>query len=174
MKSHTRRLERSEKINKMMIFWSGYFIACFFALGKYTNMNAIWYSHVSRKSGGPFVGTNTSVHPNIFILCVWFFWTESAFFSLNMGGEPRKQEPKNCEAWKDCKEVWKILQKGNVTNYLERLKGCKPHITKAFFNNWSDDRVTLHGVTVNLSEDFIAEVTGLPKEGIKFTKQTSI
>ena len=174
MKSHTRRLERSEKIKKLMIFWSGYFITCLFALGKYTYMNVFWYSHVFRKSGGPFVGTNSSVQPTIFFLCVWFFWTETVFFSLNMGGEPRKQEPKDCKAWKDCKEVWKILQKGKVTNYLERLKGCKPHITKAFFNNWSDDRVTLHGVTVNLSEDFIAEVTGLPKEGIKFTKQTSI
>ena len=91
-----------------------------------------------------------------------------------MGGEPRKQEPKSCEVWKERKDIWKILQKGNVTNYLERLKGCKPHITKAFFNNWSNDRVTLHGVTVTLSEDFIAEVSGLPKEGIKFTKQTSI
>ena len=156
-----------------MIFWSGNFTVCFFALGKYTNMNAIRNSHVSWKNGGPFVGTNPSVHPNIF-LCVWFFWVVSVSSALNMGGEPRKQEPKNCEVWKERKDIWKILQKGNVTNYLERLKGCKPHITKAFFNNWSNDRVTLHGVTVNLSEDFIVEITGLPKEGIKFTKQTSI
>ena len=173
MKSHMRKWERSGKIRNVMIFWSGNFTDCFIALGKYTNTIAIRNSHVSWKNGGPFVGTNPSVHPNIF-LCVWFFWVESVSSALNMGGEPRKQEPKSCEVWKERKDIWKILQKGNVTNYLERLKGCKPHITKAFFNNWANDRVTLHGVTVTLSEDFIAEVSGLPKEGIKFTKQTSI
>lgn len=66
------------------------------------------------------------------------------------------------------------MQKGNVTSYLERLNGFKSYITMAFFKNWSNDRVTLHGVTVKLTEEFIAEITGLPTEGIKFTKQTSI
>ena len=32
----------------------------------------------------------------------------------------------------------------------------------------------MHGVKVHLTEDFIAKVTGLPKEGIKFSKETSI
>ena len=34
--------------------------------------------------------------------------------------------------------------------------------------------MSLHGVIVKLMEDFIAEVTGLPMEGIKFTKQKRI
>ena len=32
----------------------------------------------------------------------------------------------------------------------------------------------MHGVTMDLSEDFIAKVIGLPKEGIKFIKETNI
>ena len=91
-----------------------------------------------------------------------------------MGGEPRKQEPNNCDAWKAREDVWKILQKGNVTCYLERLNGFKPHITTAFFKNWSNDKVTLHGVTMKLTKDFIVEIMGLPMIGIKFTKKTSI
>ena len=91
-----------------------------------------------------------------------------------MGGEPRKQEPKKCDNWKACQDVWRILQKGKVVSYLERLHGFKPHVTTAFFKNWVDDRVTLHGVTVKLTEEFIAEVMGLPMQGIKFSKQTSI
>lgn len=58
--------------------------------------------------------------------------------------------------------------------YIERLHGYKPHITYSFFKNWIEDRVTLHGVMVKLNEEFIAEITGLPMEGIKFSKETSI
>ena len=43
-----------------------------------------------------------------------------------------------------------------------------------FFKNWSKERVTLHGVTVDLIEEFIVEITGLPMEGLKFRKETSI
>ena len=45
---------------------------------------------------------------------------------------------------------------------------------EAFFKNWFEERVNLHGVTVNLTKDFIAKVTGLPKEGLQFSKETSI
>lgn len=61
-----------------------------------------------------------------------------------------------------------------MTSYLECLHGFKPHVTMAFFKNWTEDRVSLHGVIMNLMEDFIAEITGLPMEGIKFSKQTNI
>ena len=44
----------------------------------------------------------------------------------------------------------------------------------AIFKNWTDDRVSLHGVTVKLMEDFIDKITRLPMSGIKFTKQTRI
>ena len=64
--------------------------------------------------------------------------------------------------------------KGKVTNYIEKLHGYKPHIIENFFKNWIEERVTLHGVMVNLSEKFIAEITGFPLEGLKFSKETSI
>ena len=57
--------------------------------------------------------------------------------------------------------------------YIERLHGYKPHIIETF-KNWFEERVTLHGVMVNLTGEFIAELTGLPMEGIKFSKETSI
>ena len=99
-----------------MILRSGHITASFFALGKFTNMHAIWISHVFLNIGGSFDGTTPSVHSIISTLCVGFFWFECVFFSLKMGGEPRKQEPKNCEVWKARKETWKIIQKGNVTS----------------------------------------------------------
>ena len=57
---------------------------------------------------------------------------------------------------------------------LECLHGYKPHIMGAFFKNWFEDRVNMHGVMVQLTKDFIAKVIGLPKEGIRFGKETSI
>ena len=61
-----------------------------------------------------------------------------------------------------------------MTTYIEKLRGFKPHITEYFFKNWSGERVSLHGVTADLTRDFIAEIIGLPKEGMKFKKETNI
>ena len=61
-----------------------------------------------------------------------------------------------------------------MTNYLEHIHGFKPHVTTMFFKNWTEDRVSLHGVTVHLMEEFIAEIIGLPMESIRFSKQMSI
>ena len=38
----------------------------------------------------------------------------------------------------------------------------------------SKERVTLHGVTLNLTREFIAEISVLPMEGLKFKKETNI
>ncbi len=61
-----------------------------------------------------------------------------------------------------------------MTTYIERLHGYKPHIIEVFFKKWFEDSITLHGVMVKLNEEFIAEVTWLPMEGIKFSKEISI
>lgn len=70
MKPYMRKWERSVKIRKLMILRSGHITASFFALGKYTNMNVIWVSHVFLKNGGSFDGTNPIFHFIISILCV--------------------------------------------------------------------------------------------------------
>ena len=61
-----------------------------------------------------------------------------------------------------------------MTNYLEHLHKFKPHVTTTFFKNWTEDRVSLCGVTMHLTEEFLAKIIGLPMEGNKFSKQTSI
>ena len=91
-----------------------------------------------------------------------------------MGGELRKQEPKNYKYWKEKASTWKILEKGKVTPYLEQLHGFKPHVTEACFKNYFEERVILHGVTIHITKDFITKVTSLPKEGLKFSKEMTI
>lgn len=61
-----------------------------------------------------------------------------------------------------------------MTPYLDSLHGSKMHVTEAFFKNWVEERVLLHGVTVYISEDFIVEITSLLMEGLKFRKETTI
>ena len=141
---------------------------------RYIHINAMWSLHVLSKKRSPFQVTKNWFYVNPFAICDWLFIFLGLLCTLQMGGEPRKQEPKKCDDWKARKDVWKILQKGKVVTYLERLHGLKPHVTTAFFKNWVDDRVTLHGVTVKLMEDFIAKITRLSTGGIKFSKQTSI
>lgn len=103
-------------------------------------------------------------------------FSSRSIFSLctKMGKESRKQEPKNYKYWKGKASTWKILEKGKMTPYLECLHGSKLHVTKDFFKNWFKERVVLHGVIVQIFEDLIAEVTGLPKEGLKFSKEMTI
>lgn len=93
---------------------------------------------------------------------------------LTIGGESRKQEPKKCKYCKDKASIWKILEKGNVTPYLECLHGFKLHVIEAFFKNQFEERVILHGFMVHITEDFIAKVIGLLKEGLKFSKEMTI
>ena len=90
-----------------------------------------------------------------------------------MGGEPRKKESNNCKEWRVNSNVWDILKNGKVMAYIDKLQGYKPHITKSFKNR-IEDRVMLHGVTMKFSEEFITKIMGLPMEGLKFSKETSI
>lgn len=68
--------------------------------------------------------------------------------------------------------MWEILQRCKVT--IEKLHGFKPHIKEFFLKNWSKERVSLDGVTVDLTEDFISEIISLYMEGMNFKKETSI
>ena len=84
---------------------------------------------------------------------IYTFNATSVMFQKNraikdVGGETRKQELMNCREWKEKIVVQNILQKGNVTMYIEKLHGFKHSITKYFFQNQKQDKVTMHGVTI--------------------------
>lgn len=93
---------------------------------------------------------------------------------VNMGGEVKKLEPEKCHYWKKKKEVWHHLEKKKVASFIEKLHGHKPHVADSFYKSWDGDKVTLYGRQFTINAKFIAEVTGLPNEGMNFFKEKNI
>ena len=47
-------------------------------------------------------------------------------------------------------------------------------LQRNFFKNSYGEKVTMYGVSVSITKDFLVEITGLPNMGIKFKKEMSI
>lgn len=58
-----------------------------------------------------------------------------------------------------------------MTSFIEKLHGYKPHVIDSFYKAWDGDKVNLYGRQFTINVDFIAEVTRLPNEGMKFFKK---
>ena len=102
-----------------MIFGSANIEVIVISPRKYINVTSILASHFF------FMSALVALMNTLVLVFSSFFHFHSTLDfpsktkSFEMGGEPRKHEPKNCKAWKAKTSVWKILQKGNVTTYLE-------------------------------------------------------
>lgn len=59
-------------------------------------------------------------------------------FLLEMGGDRCRFEPISCENFKKKGLIWKILEDGGVTPYIEKLHGHGPKVTKAFMKGLKD------------------------------------
>lgn len=88
---------------------------------------------------------------------------------VNMTGERSRKEPVGeVQKWKNKAKVWRELEKGGVTNFFEKLHGSDPEITNSMVNSWNNGKVKVNGVYFQITEDVVAEVTGIPMEGHKF------
>ena len=87
----------------------------------------------------------------------------------DMTGERSRKEPVGeAQKWKNKGKVWKELEKGGVTNFLEKLHGFDPAVTNNMVNSWNNGKVKVNGTYFQITEEVVAEVTGLPMEGHKF------
>ena len=59
---------------------------------------------------------------------------------------------------------------GNLTGFMERLKGINPTITKHFINTWKEGSVLVENQRMEVSKDVIAEATGLGVDSMSFYK----
>lgn len=89
---------------------------------------------------------------------------------VQMGGERRQVEPVDCEGLRANQTIWRILEKGNFTPYIDKLHGWDPKATKIFARGWNDGKINLFGRTMVVDENLIAEITSLPTQGLKFYK----
>lgn len=71
-------------------------------------------------------------------------------------------------------DVWRQLEKGKVTTFIEKLHGHKQHVTERFYKEWEGNKVNLFGRQFTINAEVITEITGLPNEGMKFFKQKKV
>ena len=155
------------KIKKIIVISDGFMEDCLRITRRYycINSNCTW--HILRVKH--FLENNYSL-----ILVKVTIFQKDCKLGYAIGGESRKQESMTCKEWKVKATVWDILAKGKMIEYIEKLHGYNPHIFEYFLKNWTEEMIIMYGVTMNLTEDFIVEITSLPKGGINFIKETSI
>lgn len=87
--------------------------------------------------------------------------------SEDMDGDRNRIEPFSCEALKKKPKVWKVLEKGGLTPYLERLHGNNPQTLIFFAKAWNNQVLKLGGTKFDVSEEFIENITSLLMDGMK-------
>ena len=93
----------------------------------------------------------------------------------DMTGERSRKEPVGeVQKWKNKGKVWKELEKGGVANFFEKLHGSDPEITNSMVNSWNKGKVKVNGVYFQITEEVVAEVTGMPMEGHKFFRDKKL
>ena len=93
----------------------------------------------------------------------------------DMTGERSRKEPVGeVEKRKNKGKVWKELEKGGVANFVEKLHGFDPEVTNSMVNSWNNGRVKVNGVSFQITEEVVAEVTGIPMEGFKFYRDKKL
>lgn len=99
---------------------------------------------------------------------------EQANKVTNMGGENPRVELTDCEVIRNNSKLWERLEKGVITIFIDKIHGWDSNITKCFAKGWEDGEIILFGRKVAINEQLIAEVTGLPMDGIKFYRDRKL
>ena len=68
-------------------------------------------------------------------------------------------------------EGFKILQRASWIPFLHKFSGYNLEVTRQFAESFDGKKAQIGNLTLYLSEDFIAQVTGLPQIGEKWFKK---
>jgi hypothetical protein len=83
-----------------------------------------------------------------------------------MGGQSVCREPTLLQVTDQAREILHCL---GWTKYFNRLQGYDTNITLTFFQNLQGGVSMVRDIQILVTEEIIAEVTGLPNEGIQWT-----
>ncbi|GLJ10997.1 hypothetical protein SUGI_0139840 [Cryptomeria japonica] len=72
--------------------------------------------------------------------------------SCAMWVDKNKLEPLKCDKIKKNSTIWRILERGGVKPYLERLHGCIYKLSRAFAKGWKKGQVTVYGHNFKLTK----------------------
>ena len=64
---------------------------------------------------------------------------------MMVGERIRKELVGEVEKWKGREKVWKQLEMGGITKYIEKLHGYDPEVTNNMVKMWKDGKVKVNG-----------------------------
>jgi hypothetical protein len=91
-----------------------------------------------------------------------------------MGGPAIRHEPGSIALLELHPEVYQIFQQAGWVDYFQRLQGFDPQQVLEFARNLQEGYSTVQGVRIPVSEDDIAQVSGLPVTGIRWFSRKHI
>ncbi|XP_059066261.1 uncharacterized protein LOC131857592 [Cryptomeria japonica] len=109
-------------------------------------------------------------------LCVLVFFHSQTVKveDSRMGGDKLRLEPNKVDEFKAKLVAWFVCVEGGIDKLMENMKGNDERLSKQFMTSWEDRRVTMGGISFEINEEVIAQVTGLSMEGSKWKKQSRI
>lgn len=117
------------------------------------------------------------INKNIYVFVI-FSYSELCNIASGLGlveskttmvGERTRREPwGEAERWKEKRKVWRKLQKGGMTRFMEKLHGFDAGVTKAMVDSWHNGKVKIDSVSHQITEGLIADVTGFSQDGMNF------
>ena len=80
----------------------------------------------------------------------------------------RKESVGEVEKWRKRTKVQNRLEKGEITQYIEKIHGYDKEVTKIMVKSQKDGHVKIDGVSHQVSMETISFIIEIPDEGIKF------
>ena len=71
---------------------------------------------------------------------------------MMVGERIRKEPVGEVEKWKGRENVWKQLEKGGITKYIEKLHGYDTEVTNNMVKMWKDGKVKVNGTYFHIIE----------------------
>lgn len=109
------------------------------------------------------------------LLCPGFHVLVVGNFGVgSMGGDIVRVGPDMCDEWKAVATIWHICKEGRISQYMEAMIGHDEGLSNKFVTSWNDGRVTIRGISFEVSKEVIARVTGLPNSGRTWNKTMKV
>jgi hypothetical protein len=85
--------------------------------------------------------------------------------SATMGGRSMRHEPEDTMRVQNNQEVWQVFENAGWNVYFDKLKGLNEEIVTEFTLNLREGSSRVCGIEIPVTEEAIAEVSGLPQNG---------
>ena len=64
---------------------------------------------------------------------------------MMVGEHIRKEPVGEAEKWKGREKIWKQLESGGISKYIEKLHGYDSKVTNNMVKSWKDGKVKVNG-----------------------------